>query len=145
MDAHDAFNFFARRRTDIDEHLIHRHDLGALRCRQKMRGTRCHHAGNFRALACKNFHPLRQQRVLPPSAHGDKLQEAIRRDVLHEKADLVHVACHHHPRTRTHFTKNRTRGIDRQFTVGLEFINENRPHLVLMTGHGMCLREFLQQ
>lgn len=110
-----------------------------------MRGARCHHAENFITAARSHLDPLGKQRMLPPTAHGDELQKAIRRDVLHQKSHLVHVPGHHHARSRTTFTKHRSAAIAAQLAMLLEFIHKNGPHFVLVTRHRMSLGELLQQ
>ena len=102
--------------------------------------------GDFLAAAGADLNPLTQHYLRPPTAYRHELDESVEGDVLHHEPDLVHVACDHYPRPFVMVGADhravliRGQGPD----IG-EFVDEDRPYLVFVTGNGMGFGEFLEK
>ena len=142
----EGFRLFAGIDSDVDHHLLDRHHLAALAFRQEMRWPRSDDPRHARALGGAHVHPLGEQVVLPPAADGQKRQETLGRDVLHQETDLIHVPRQHHPRPLARqFAEHRAAAIRRERAVACQLAQENLPHLVLMAGNGMRFGEFAEE
>ena len=84
--------------------------------------------------------------MFPPTAKCDKLDKTLVRDVLHQKADFIHVTSDQHARSFAgEITEHRAHAIGEEIAAVAKFIDEDRAYFVFVTRYRMGLGELAQQ
>ena len=135
---------FSRTRADIDEHLIGRSGLGATLVGRE-RGDDADEF--FLRRARPDAEALGGEDAVRPAADRSQTKEAIMRDRLNEKTDLVHVGREDHAWTLLLFrgrSEHATEAIGLQ-RAAAEFADEDRADRVFVARRAVGLRVGLQQ
>lgn len=141
-----GFRFFTRTGTDIDKHVGDFHHAPPLGFGQKVRGLGTDRPDDLVTMMGLHLHPLGQKGMTPPTADRNHGQKAIGQDTLHPEAHLIHVAFHQNPGAiLALLTENGSRSIRPDFTVLLEFPDEDFAHFILVPGNAVGLGEGFQQ